>query len=213
MELPGYQYLWGGGMHVMPDGTLSVSDGTVWVHRDGTIESATLSGTLSNGHMTGSTSAGSFDLTVTDLQSQPLDMTTKAGVYLSTENSANQIAILEIHADGSMVGTAYATLDDAHAALSAGYDFRKYKYGAPIGVFQSTWTYSDSSATHKNAINFGMWYSPINADGTRSWNNPSSYGFAYFDSNGDLVALTANPVNAKGGQWSGVLVYQAALAQ
>ncbi len=187
-ELDGFQAL-RGAIYVAPDGAVSLVGTCTTTHPDGTTEPLTLTGTLANGRLTGTSSAGSFDLAVTTIQDSGVDLPSKAGSYRSTASSTGQVIVLQINSTGALSGFAY----DSEALANEGKIF--------TGEFQGSITTTDPA---KNCFNIGFSYKP---SGSSSW-RPYTFGMAYFAADGSLVALTCNPTNTTAGQLAATFARQ-----
>ena len=181
-ELGDFQHL-RGALVVAPDGAVSLVGDCSMTTPDGTTSTLTLTGTLTNGRMVGTSSAGDFDLAVTTLQDQPVDLPSKAGSYRTTSSSNGFTCVITIRPDGSIRGWAYATPEAADIGKT------------PVGAYTGSISYTDPT---RNCFNIGFQFLP---DGVGS-PLPSTYGLAYFTPDGGIVALTANHLNPKAGQWS-----------
>ncbi|WP_257306312.1 hypothetical protein [Geothrix campi] len=178
-----------GSIYVDEAGAVSLV-GTCWqTDVDGATSPLTLTGTLLNGVLSGTSSAGAFSLAVTTLQDQVVDLAVQTGTWRSTASSNGRVIVMNIHADGSISGFAYANDADATAG--------KPQVGAYTGTISNT-------NAGKNCFNIGFSYLP---DGSFSY-LPSTYGYAYFAADGSLVALTSNVSNPLAGQLSATFVKQ-----
>lgn len=186
-ELDNWNHL-RGAIYVDAGGTVSLVGTCTQTTPEGASADLTLTGTLVNGVLTGTSSAGNFSLTVTTLQDQPVDLTTKVGAYTSTASSNGQVIKLTVNAP-TRSGDPYQMKAEAYptdADLAAGTNL--------ICRYEGSLTYSDGDTAHAlNCFNAGFQTITINQDGTYNYLPGGTSGLAYFTASGDLVILTANP--------------------
>lgn len=127
-----------------------------------------------------------------------IDLTQHQGVYLSTDNSRQLVAVIKLKADDTIDGNTYATLAEAQAVIADGYVLNAGPY---TGTFRGSYGYTDpQSPTHVNLINFALQWNPEGG----KWTNEVDYGSAYFDASENLVEVaagTATDPPQMSGQW------------
>lgn len=171
------------------EGALSVSTDATLTDAQGASVPLALSGQLADGRMIGTANGLPFDLEVTTLQDQPVDLATKVGTYLSTTSNNGQWIRVTLHASGMVTGVAYPSREDALA------DTNRLGYYTEGNI-----GYSDGDPGHtRNVFNFGLRWRGL--DGNFG---ATTYGLATFTADGGFVALTANHIN--GGQVSAAFV-------
>jgi hypothetical protein len=189
LELAGWQHV-RAVIYADPQGQLQISPDATLTHPDGTTEPLTLTGTLTNGRLVGTSNGGAFDLELTTIQDQPQDLTAKVGSYLSTASSNGRwirlVVTMTASGNGAnLAGEAYATREDALARVNV------------LNLYTGSLGYSDGDAAHiRNCFNIGYQMITFNPDGSRNYLPGGTYGLAYFAPDGGLVALTANHTNS-----------------
>lgn len=188
-ELDGFQHL-RGALVQAPDGSVSLTGNCTWTHPDGTTQDLTLSGSVTaDGHLTGTSNAGSFDLTLSSSLDTPLTIDQVAGVYVTQATSSGVWARITITApaqSGNIAGFAYASQADALADTNR------------IGRIEGSLTYADADPQHlHNVWNIGF-NTYLNSDPSTA---NTTYGLACFEGT-TLVSLCANHLNPTAGQFS-----------
>lgn len=180
-------------------GTLQAGTDPRFTDANGVTTPLTLTGQLVGSRMTGTVNGGiPFDVTLTTIQDTAVDMTAKAGSYLTSASSNGQWIRLHLPAtlvdSYNVVGEAYATQADALAKVNS------------LGTYNGTMSWQSSDPAHlKNCFNFGLTFQPTGAGSPLPG---GTYGLAYFAPDGTFVALTTHPYSsaAGAGQLSGVFV-------
>ena len=187
-ELDGFQHL-RVALVQAPDGSVTLTGDCTWTQPDGTTQTLTLTGNVTaDGHLTGTSNAGAFDLTLSSALDTPLTIDQVAGTYVTQATSNGVWARFTITApaqSSNISGAAYASQADALAGVH------------PIGGITGSLTYADADPQHlHNVWNIGFNYTP---DGTTQ--TLTTYGLACFEGT-TLVSLCANHLNPTAGQFS-----------
>ena len=186
LELPGWNQV-NAVLTALPDGTIQVGSSPHFVTADGTMSDLTLTGGIATStELSGTVNNGlTFDVVLTPTQTNPIDMATKAGTWISTACNTGQVLVLTIpSAPGSALApgggplfplsaSAYATQADALAGTNA------------QGTFNGSMYWTQPDPTHQlNLFVIGF-----------TWSNAGAGfvgGLAYFDATGNLVIFTAS---------------------
>jgi len=182
-------------------GTLQLGLTPILTDVNGTISPVTsLVGTLVGSEMSGTINGTlTFDLTLTSIESTPIDWPAKAGKWTSTACNINQVLVVTLPSSLSIQGTmltiqAYSNATDAAAGTNT------------LGYYQGTLGWNSSGNESLNCLSIGFdWYPAGVQQGT------VTYGLAYFDASGRFVMLTSNPtgnVTARDSQLSAIFTKQ-----
>ena len=177
LELDGWQQI-RSSIYADAQGNLQISPDATLTHPDGTSVPLTLTGTMTGGHLIGTTNGGTFDVTLTTIQDTVIDPATKAGSYISTAASNGQVMRLHLPADFStsynMTVEAYATSADATAKTNQ------------LGAYTGSFGWSDGDTTHtRNCFNIGFAWAPTGSSNLIG----AVSGLAYFAPDGSLVVM------------------------
>jgi len=184
LELPGWNQV-NAVLQALPDGTIQVGTTPAFLTADGTLSTLTLTNGVSTAtEMSGTINGGlTFDVVLTATQNNPIDLSTKAGKWVSTTTNTGWVLVLTMPAtpgQGSVYNptmVAYANSTDAAGGQNA------------LQTFQGNITWSQGDPTHSLNLFAVGWGS--NGTGFVG-------GVAYFDTNGNLVMFAGR--NSENGQ-------------
>ena len=201
LELPGWNMI-NAVLTALPDGTIQLGVTPAFLTADGTLSTLTLTGgSVIGNEMTGTVNNGlTFDVVLTATQNNPIDMSTKAGKWISTASNTGQVLVLTIpsapRSDGntfSLAAAAYATNADALAGTNV------------VSTYTGSMYWSQGDPTHLlNFFDIGWAMDGTPGDGTPGGGgggNGFVGGVAYFDTNGNMVMFTGRGLD-NGQNWN-----------